>query len=199
MLFLNPKKVIENLEIEKKDTVVDFGAGIGRYTIPLVKKTSEGKVYAVEINPDMIDRLRNELSEARVAGSVEIIRADVERNIVQIPQDSVDWIIAANIFFAIEKKDDTINVIKNLLKPDGKVLVIDWEESFSGMGPSPEHVFSEHDAKEIFTKHGFHLIKRIPSGSHHYGLIFSRIKDVFKKNEKDEDEIEEIIIEDIEE
>jgi len=199
MLFLNPKKVIENLEIEKKDTVVDFGAGVGRYTIPLIKKTTEGRVYAVEINPDTIDRLRNELSDARVAGSVDIIRADIERNIIQIPQDSVDWVIAANIFFAIEKKDDTINVIKNLLKPDGKVLVIDWEESFSGMGPSPEHVFSEYDAKEIFAKHGFHLIKRIPSGSHHYGLIFSRSKDVFKKKESNEDEIEEIIIEDIEE
>ena len=195
MLFSNPQKIVESLDIKKGDRVVDFGAGTGKYSIPLSKKVAEtGKVYAIEIGHEAIDRLQNELVEANTKYNTEILHTNIETNIPEIPQNSCDWVICANILFSLENKLGAINTIKNIIKKEGRVLVVDWTGTFQGMGPQPEFLFVESDALEIFKKNGFNLIKRVDSGSHHYGLIFSQ----FKKEELDEKDNVEVIIEDIE-
>jgi len=51
-------------------------------------------------------------------------------------------------------------------------LLIDWSESFGGIGPSPQSVIREESAKEMLEKNGFVLKESMPAGNHHYGLIF---------------------------
>ena len=194
-----PQKIVESLDIKKGDIVVDFGAGTGKYSIPLSKKVAEtGKVYAIEIGYETIDRLQNELVEAETKYNTEILHTNIETNIPEITQNSCDWVVCANILFTLDNKDGAINTIKNIIKKDGKVLVVDWTGSFQGMGPQPEDLFTENEALEKFKKNGFNLIEKVSSGSHHYGLIFSQLnKDELRKN--DENDENEVIIEDIEE
>ena len=59
-----------------------------------------------------------------------------------------------------------------MLKPAGKLLVVDWAGSYGGVGPDPEHVVTEHKAEEIFIEGGFHKQGAFRAGPHHYGLIF---------------------------
>ncbi len=195
MLFSNPKLIVQDLDIKKGDIVADIGSGIGRYAIPLSKKVSEaGKIYAIEVNPDIIERLKSELAEIETSHNVEILKTNIETKIPQIEQNSCDWVVCANIFFALEYKNDAVNTIKNIIKKEGRVLVVDWTGSFSGMGPSVEHVFLENEAVSLFKKNGFSVVKRISAGSHHYGIIFSQTY-----NEREENNEEILSIEDIEE
>lgn len=64
---------------------------------------------------------------------------------------------------------------KRVLRPGGRALVIDWTDSFGGLGPKPEMVFRKEKAGEMFEKNGFHLDREILAGVHHYGLIYKKL------------------------
>jgi hypothetical protein len=51
---------------------------------------------------------------------------------------------------------------------------VDWADSFNHLGPPPEQVVSERNAKRMFENAGFEYMRPIPSGDHHYGLVFRK-------------------------
>jgi len=61
------------------------------------------------------------------------------------------------------------------LRSGGKFFVIDWTESFAGMGPHPEQVILMADAINLFEANGFVFEREYPAGDHHYGLAFRKI------------------------
>jgi ubiquinone/menaquinone biosynthesis C-methylase UbiE len=75
------------------------------------------------------------------------------------------------VLFQIEKPDDFCLEIKRILKPGGKVMVIDW----SGITPlSPKVIVPATRAQMLFEKNGFKLENSFSAGDHHYGLVFAR-------------------------
>ena len=58
------------------------------------------------------------------------------------------------------------------MKKGGKLLFVDWMESFSGVGPSKMNVITPDVAIDLFTKRGFKLQEKIFTSEHHYGIIF---------------------------
>ena len=67
-----------------------------------------------------------------------------------------------------------LDEISRILKPKGEVLLVEWSDSFGGMGPAPEMVVTEEKAHALFAKKGFKVVRDIPAGSHHYGLLLQR-------------------------
>jgi len=86
---------------------------------------------------------------------------------------SMDAVIFSNTLFQIENRFAALAEIKRILKSGGKLLVIDWAGSYSGMGPAPERVVSEHEAEAFFIGGGFHKVKSFRAGPHHYGILFT--------------------------
>ena len=88
----------------------------------------------------------------------------------------VDAIIASNILFQVENKGKFIDEAKRILKPDGRMLVIDWSDEISSIGSSLENSVSEKEAREMFEKKGFIFDREIDAGNHHYGMILKNSK-----------------------
>ena len=61
------------------------------------------------------------------------------------------------------------------LRKKGRILFVDWSDSFGGIGPRPEDIVSEENAKTLFEDAGFKLDSSFDAGAHHYGLIFKKI------------------------
>ena len=155
--------------------VADLGAGSGFYAIEAARAVAPtGKVYAIDIQRDLLERLRNEALHARVR-NIEIIAGDLEKiGGTKIREGSVDRVIASNIFFMIEDKKSFLGEIKRILKPRGAALLVDWAASFSQMGPHSDHVVYKDKAIKLFLESGFKVEKEISAGSHHYGIIFRK-------------------------
>lgn len=64
--------------------------------------------------------------------------------------------------------------IRRVLKENGKVLVVDWSDSFNGMGPQPNDIVTESVSRKMFTEKGFEFDEDFDAGEHHYGLIFHK-------------------------
>ena len=82
-----------------------------------------------------------------------------------------DRVIASNVLFQVEKPDDFALEIKRILKPGGKVLLVDWSGSST---LSPKTLFPADKAQTLFEKTGFKLEQTFNAGDHHYGMVFVR-------------------------
>src|SRR5258706_4684244 len=79
-MFLDPTKVIEHLNITPNMVVADFGAGSGFYTLALARKLkgSNGKVYALEVQRDLLGRIRG-AAEKEHLSNIDYLWANFEK------------------------------------------------------------------------------------------------------------------------
>lgn len=156
--------------------IADFGSGSGSYSFQVAKALmSTGRVYSVDIQKDLLSKLKNSAVHEGLY-NVEVIWGDVEKpNGTKLRDGSVDLVLICNLLFQLEKKNETINEAKRILKPGGRVLLVEWTDSFGGIGPKPESVVKKNVVKEMFEKVGFSQDKEISAGSHHYGIIFKKL------------------------
>ncbi len=175
-MFSDPTKNIEHLGIQAGQEIADLGSGSGAYTIAVSKALiSTGKVYAIDINKDLLNKVKNEGVKQGLY-NIEVIWGDIDApNGTKLRDFSVDIAMVCNILFQVENKDVLVKEVRRILKPGGRVLVVDWTDTFGGLGPKQNAVFGEDSAKEIFEKNGFHTDREFSGGSHHYGLIFKKL------------------------
>ena len=62
-----------------------------------------------------------------------------------------------------------------MLFRSARLIVIDWTDSFNGMGPAPQHVFTAAEAASLLESNQFIVEQEFPAGSHHYGLAFRKV------------------------
>ena len=175
MAFSLPQQIIQALSLREGMRVADFGAGSGHYTFAAAAKVSGGKVYAIDIQKDLLARIKNEATRLGLS-NVEVLWGDIDEvGGSCLAPHSVDVVILANILFQIERRSAAIEEIKRVLKPNGKALLVDWRDSFGGLGPKTENVLLSDDAQELFRNNGFVLERDISAvaGDHHYGFIFA--------------------------
>jgi ubiquinone/menaquinone biosynthesis C-methylase UbiE len=170
--FVNPADVIAEANIEPGQVVVDLGCGGGFYTIPAAKQVGpSGKVYAVDI---LESKLAVTQSGARQIGlkNVYVIKGDVDKPLIDIPEASVDVVIIASIIHQIYSKESLLHNVYRMLKTGGRVLAVDWKKQASPFGPALEVRVSAEELVQIMAMAAFKKEKEIPADPYHYGLIF---------------------------
>lgn len=167
-MFSNPVKNLKSFGLKEDNIVADLGAGTGFYSIAAGQIASRGKVYAIELQKDYLTTIKNRIADARLK-NVETIWGNVEKiGGTKIGDSAIDVAIVSNILFQVEDKEKFIDEVKRILKPKGRVLLIDWSES-SIMGSTS--IISKEKALLMFEKKGFILERNINAGEHHYGII----------------------------
>lgn len=172
MAFTNPQGNIKHLSLEPGQHVADFGAGSGHYTLSAAEAVGGGgKVYAIDIQKELVGRLKKE-AVRRGYGNVEVIWGDLEKEKgSSLGDSSIHVVIISNTLFQAEDKGAMLGEAYRILKPGGKLLLIDWSDSFGGLGPKKDSVLSPTRAKELLENAGFEIIEKIPAQDHHYGFI----------------------------
>jgi ubiquinone/menaquinone biosynthesis C-methylase UbiE len=172
-MFLNPEKIVDYCDVHHGMKVADFGSSIGTFALPLAKRVGvHGTIYAIDIQKELLAKLHNEAKLQRLE-NIEIIRADFEKeNGTTLKDESVDRIFLVNSLFQVEDKDACITEVRRILKKKGKVIFIEWSDSFENLGPHKESIVTPKSAEELFEKHYFKKSADFPTGDHHYGILF---------------------------
>lgn len=173
-MFSDPQKNIAELGLADGMKVVDMGAGSGFYTLEAAKKVgARGRVYAVDVQQDILNKIKNSASLAGLH-NVEVIWGNIEKiGGTKLREAIADRIIISNTLFQIapEDRDNLALETKRLLKPGGKMLVVDWS---AGSPLSPKTLVPRLLAEGIFQKVGLAIEKTFEAGDHHYGIIFKK-------------------------
>src|SRR3989344_463932 len=173
--FSEPRKIIAELGLAEGHTLADFGAGSGHYAIEAGRRVGHtGKVYAIDVQQDLLARVKN-LANAERVRSVEIIWGDIEKvGGTKLKDGAVDVVLLCNILFQLAKRGNVLTEAKRVLKDKGRVVAIDWTDSFGGLGPAASDIVTEKEARELFEQSGFTVEKAISAGAHHWGLILRK-------------------------
>lgn len=170
--FANPVENILAIGLQQGMKVADFGAGSGAYTLAAARTVgAHGKVYAVDVQKDLLTRIKNAAAQEHLE-NIEIVWGDFELpHGSRIADNLVDVVIISNALFQLENKSGALHEAHRILAPTGKLAVIDWCDSFSGMGPSMQDVVRKEAALELARMAGFTLLNEFAAGAHHYGLL----------------------------
>lgn len=173
MNFAEPKANVLQMGLHEGMRVGDIGAGSGHYALAAAAIVGEaGRVYAIDVQEDVLTHLRDEAAKKKFK-NIETVWADVEKAGGTLLKDkALDAVMLSNTLFQLEKKKEALFEIKRVLKPGGKLLVVDWAGAYGGLGPHPLHVVHEHDAEQLIIEAGFQKIKAFRGGPHHYAILF---------------------------
>lgn len=173
--FVVPEVIATHFHLRPGDSIGDFGAGSGHFEPVLSRAVGPtGHVYAVEIQKNLVEALEARLRQERL-GNVEVIWGDLEAvNGTKIKDDTLDAALVANCLFQAEDKAAAMKEITRTLRSGGKLFIIDWSESWGGIGPQPGHVLSESDARAYAEGEGLTFERAFDAGDHHYGLSFRK-------------------------
>ncbi|MCW9054663.1 MAG: methyltransferase domain-containing protein [Candidatus Pacebacteria bacterium] len=173
MRFADPTANIEQFRLDPGMSVAELGAGIGAYSIAAARVVGRrGVVYAVDIQQDLLARIAH-TADREGLENVEVVWGDIEAvGGSKLLDESIDAIIVSNVLFLTEDKDGVAREAVRILKKNGKVLVVDWKDSFGGLGPKRDSIITASETKELFARHGLTVEREIQAGAHHYGIIF---------------------------
>ena len=174
MNFSDPKSNVLQLGLREGMRLADLGTGTGHYAIAAAAAVGhDGRVYAIDVHEDMLKHVKD-AAQQKGLRTVETVWGNVEKpGGTKLRDHSLDAAILSNALFQIENKQGALAEIRRILKPGGKLLVIDWAGAYGGMGPKPDHVVSEHTAEDLFITGGFHKLKDFRAGPHHYAIVFT--------------------------
>lgn len=170
-------RIISKMEIEEGQKSAELGCGnFGFFVWPLAKLVGrQGVVYAVDIlkaNLEEIKRkaLRDNYPQVTTIWSdLEIFKA------TKIETNSLDSALLINVLHQSDKKADILRESMRLLKRNGKLMIVEWGNSDSPLGPSPEKRVRLAALKLAVSKLGFDLKEEFIAGPYHYGIILIKV------------------------
>jgi len=168
--YQKPHEVLQALKLKEGEVIADIGAGSGYFTFRLARHVGEsGRVYAVDISPDMIVHLNRSV---RALGCKNVV------TILSVPDDplladgSIDRFFICDTWHHIQGHPQYLALLKKMLKPGGQIVMIDFKAEKTPIGPPPEMRISRADLIREMDTNGFRLTEEQTFLPYQYFLVF---------------------------
>ena len=167
--YQKPHEVMETLAVEQGEVIADIGAGSGYFALRLAKHVGpSGRVYAVDVSPEMIRHLNTRVRDAGLT-NVSTILAPPDDPLV--PQQ-VDRFLIVDVWHHIDDQAGYLAKMKKLLKPGGRVIMIDFHKRELPVGPPVGMKIAREDLLKQMTSNGFRLAAEHTFLPYQYFLVF---------------------------
>jgi SAM-dependent methyltransferase len=161
--------VVSFLRLRGDETVVDYGAGTGVYTIAITKALPRGRVIAVEALPQLADALRAKITPD-LADRLEVV--ETGDNAVPAPDGAADRVVMVDVLHHLYDQPGALTEVLRLLRPGGLFVVVDWGDCARPIGPPADHVLGLAAARDVIARMGLdEVIAREPGMELPYHLV----------------------------
>jgi len=169
--YQKPDDVMKALALRPGEVVADIGAGSGYFTVRFARAVGEtGRVYAVDISPDMIRHLNRRIRDAGIRNVVTVLS---EPDDPLLPDASVDRFVIVDTWHHIEDQPRYLALLKRMLKPGGQVVHIDYQKRELPVGPPVSMKVAREDLVRQMEAAGFRLAAEHTFLPYQYFLVFS--------------------------
>jgi len=158
-----PHEVVMALDLKSTDAIADIGAGTGYFARRFALHA--GKVYAVDID----EKLLAIAGRDAPANLTTVLAAPDDP---RLPERSVDIIFFCDVLHHIENRAWYYRKLARILKPGGRIVVIDFYEKSLPVGPPPSMKLSSEKVIAELRDAGFALVKRLDTLPYQYYLFF---------------------------
>ena len=168
-----PEVVLAAMDLQPGDVVAEIGAGTGFFARRIAPKIAPGKVYAVDIQPEMLDRLRTYAERDGVAGNiVPVLGTETDP---KLPRGAVDWVLLVDVYHEFQQPAPMLANIRRSLKPGGRVALVEYRlEGESASHINIRHRMSVEQVLAEWLPAGFELVERLESLPSQHLFLFRR-------------------------
>ena len=165
----NTSRLLLNLNIEPDDVIADIGAGSGYHVFKMAPEVPNGKIYAVDIQDEMLEAMKIKKEEANVE-NVILVKGDEQS--VNLPEDKIDKILMVDVYHEFEFPVEMIASIKSSLKDDGEVYLIEYRGEDKKIPIKELHKMTEKQAVKEMSAAGFELKSNIDNLPWQHCMVF---------------------------
>lgn len=145
----------EQLKLKPGMSACDMGSGNGYHTIPMAKAVGpEGKVYASEIQPEMLTLLEERAKKEGISNIIPVLGA---QNDPKLPENTCDLILLVDVYHEFSDPVPMLAGMKKALKPGGKVVLVEFRAEDDDVPIKPEHKMSKEQILKEMNANGFKL------------------------------------------
>lgn len=131
--WLPPAEVLGHLHLAAGMKIADIGAGTGYCSIPIAREVGDlGQVYAIDLQPEMLELLRQKLDGQKAAGKISLHQGEASN--LPLPDHAVHMAFYANIWHEFENHDAAFVEAQRISVPGAKIAILEWRDDF---GPPP--------------------------------------------------------------
>lgn len=168
--YQKPQEIMMALGLKPGEVIADIGAGSGYFTFRLARHVGDkGKVYAVDVSPDMILHINRRIRELKVNNVVSIL-ADPDDPL--LPDHSVNRFFFSESWHHIENQKKYLSLMKRMLKPGGEIVMVDFHKRDLPVGPPMQMRIAREDLMKQMESNGFRLVKEHTFLPYQYFLVF---------------------------
>jgi arsenite methyltransferase len=168
--YQKPHEVVTALGLKPGEVIADIGAGSGYFTFHLAHHVGDtGKIYAVDVSPDMILHINRRIRELKVNNVVSIL-ADPDDPLLS--EASVNRFFFSNSWHHIDNPTKYLALVKKMLKPPGEIVMIDFHKKDLPVGPPMQMKIAREDLIKQMENNGFQLTKEHTFLPYQYFLVF---------------------------
>lgn len=175
--FLYINEILQKGTIKEGMRIGDLGCGSNGFFVYSSSKLvgNSGLVYAVDVMQNVLDDIERTVKNENYK-NIKTVRSNLEvYKATKIDSMSLDLVFLVNILNQSDKKIDILREVIRLLKKSAKVIIVEWVEGASIIGPHKERKINKENLLIATQRLGLSLEEEFIAGRFHYGLVFKKI------------------------
>lgn len=170
----NPEGALDAIGIKPGMVVADVGAGTGYMTLKMARRVGpSGKVYAEDVQPEMLHRLHRNAVEAKLANIQTVLGGEADP---KLPPNTLDLILLVDVYHEFSQPQKMLRKMREALKPDGRLVLLEYRKEDPSIPIRPEHKMSVQEVKLELEAERFHLEQTLETLPRQHILILTKAK-----------------------
>jgi ubiquinone/menaquinone biosynthesis C-methylase UbiE len=156
-------------------TVLDVGAGHGAYTKILCEQVGDrGSVIALDIDKELVESL-DVYKKNNHTDNLVTLWTDIEHHAtIRLKKESIDVVVVCHTLYQLTKPHHGMDVMMALLKKGGYMLITEWSDEKSLIGPKPHYTLSKKDIAQILSPYDISIVSEKDNAPYQYEVIVKK-------------------------
>jgi ubiquinone/menaquinone biosynthesis C-methylase UbiE len=167
----NSALIVESIGLTPSMVVADVGAGTGYYTFRLASRVPTGKVFAVEIQNDLIKVLNRKIKDSAIH-NVQVIKGDTDNT--HLPANAIDVAILVDVYHELSYPREVMHSISRSLKADGKLILVEYRGEDPSVAIRPLHKTTFDQLSKEMDANGFVVHRRVDKLPIQHFIVFTK-------------------------
>ena len=168
----HPDAAIAVLQLKPGMVVADVGAGTGYFTLRMARKVAPtGRVFAVDIQPEMLTMLRKNANKAKLANIEYVLGTESDP---KLPAGKLDVIVMVDVYHEFSQPQRMLENMRTALKDDGRLILLEYRKEDPAVPIRLEHKMTVQEAKTEVEAEGFRLDQVLKTLPRQHVLIFRK-------------------------
>lgn len=165
-----PERVVDNLELSETSVVADIGAGTGYFTFRIAPQVPQGRVYAVDISPEMMDIIRKRGGDE--VENVETVLGDLRSP--NLPEAAIDVALIVDAYHEFSHPVEMLEGLARALRPGGVLVLVEYRGEDPAVPIKPLHKMTEGQVRAELAPVGFEFVENRSFLPQQHFLVFRK-------------------------